>query len=115
MSRQLEIDGTLFRIQAIITGMSTPKGAGIHKSYPIAIDELSRGKLRYTSKFAVPLGTTMCISALRGGQPILMITEVFGNQRTMTGQYSVGCRILYAESDFSLAPWLKSYSISMIN
>lgn len=95
MSQELAVPGKLFGNQAAITAMYTPKGAGIHKSYPVEIAELGISELRYRSKFAVPVGTTLCISAVRGNRLIRFLVEVVGNQKNITAEYSVGCKILY--------------------
>ena len=119
MSYRLEINGKLFKIQAIITAVATPQGGSIHKRYQIEIDELSTEELRYTSKFAVPVGTTIGMSVFRGEQSTRIFVEVLENEKTIAGKYSVYCRSLYdhyqQDDEFLLNLRLKSFPISVIH
>lgn len=84
--------------QAAVTDMYTPQGDWIHRTYKLQLEELGAGNLHYTSKFSIPIGTKLYINVGVEGEKVRLLAEVFGNQRSGNGKYSVGCLILYESS-----------------
>ena len=75
------------------TGIVTPKGNDIRKSYQLPLEDLSAGGLRYSSKFAIPIGTRMDLIFQLVDRQVRVTAEVVRSQRTPNGRYDIGCKV----------------------
>lgn len=90
------------KLQTTVTDIYTPKGEWIHRTYKLELEKLSVSDLRYTSKFPIPIGMKLFINVIFQREKVRFLIEVFENQRVGNGKYSVGCKILFENSEQDL-------------
>jgi len=76
------------------TGIVTPQGNDVRKSYQLPLEDLSAGGLRYTSKFAIPVGTRLDLIFHLDDRTVNATTEVVRSQKTDAGRYDIGCKFV---------------------
>ncbi|MDR3561537.1 MAG: PilZ domain-containing protein [Negativicutes bacterium] len=76
------------------TGIVTPKGNDIRKTYQLPLEDLSAGGLRYASKFAIPLGTRLDLIFHLDDRKVGATVEVVRSQKTADGKYDIGCKFI---------------------
>lgn len=75
-------------------GMITPQGCDIRKCYPLPLEDLSGGGLRYTSMFAFPLGTRLALVLKLNDSPLGLTAEVVRARKNGEGRYDIGCKFV---------------------
>jgi len=76
------------------TGIVTPKGHDVRKSYQLPLEDLSAGGLRYSSKFAIPVGTRLELVFQLDDRQVRATAEVVRAQKTTDGRYDIGCKFV---------------------
>lgn len=76
------------------TGIVTPKGNDIRKSYQLSLEDLSAGGLRYASKFSIPLGTRLDLVFQLEDRKVRATVEVVRSQKNLSGYYDIGCKFV---------------------
>jgi hypothetical protein len=76
------------------TGIVTPHGNKICKSYQLLLEDLSAGGLCYISKFAIPDGTILDLDIQYADRSVPVTVEVVRARRNETGDYNIGCKFI---------------------
>lgn len=76
------------------TGIVTPKGNDIRRSYQLPLEDLSAGGLRYTSTFAIPIGTRLDLVFHLNDRVVNVTAEVVRSQKNESGRYDIGCKFV---------------------
>ena len=74
------------------TGITTPQGEHLLRSYQLPLEDISAGGLRYTSKFAIPLGTKLDLVFQLADRKVRATVEVVRADKNDAGAFDIGCR-----------------------
>lgn len=76
------------------TGIVTPHGNQIRKSYQLQLEDLSAGGLCYISKFAIPNGTRLDLVVQYADRSVPVTVEVVRARKNENGGYNIGCKFV---------------------
>lgn len=76
------------------TGIVTPQGDLLRRSYQLNLEDISAGGLRYISKFAIPLGTRLDLVFQLADRKVRGTVEVVRVAKNPSGGFDVGCQFV---------------------
>jgi hypothetical protein len=76
------------------TDIITPHGSHVRHGYQLQLEDLSAGGLRYTSKFAIPVGTRLDLVFQLAERQVRGTVEVVRTQPNPAGNYDIGCKFV---------------------
>lgn len=76
------------------TGIITPQGVHLRRSYQLPLEDISAGGLRYTSKFAIPVGTRLDLVFQLADRKVRGTVEVVRAEKNKAGAYDIGCKFV---------------------
>ncbi len=83
-------------LRSVITavGFTTPQGTHLRRSYQLPLEDISAGGLRYTSKFAFPVGTRLDLVFQLADRKVRGTVEVVRAVKNKSGTYDIGCQFV---------------------
>lgn len=75
-------------------GFTTPQGVHLRRIYQLPLEDIGAGGLRYTSKFAFPVGTRLDLVFQLADRKVRGPVEVVRATRNNSGTYDIGCQFV---------------------
>jgi hypothetical protein len=79
------------------TDITSPEGKRLRRGYKLPLEDLSASGLRYSSRFAVPVGTKLDLLFQLADQQLKITAQVVRTQKNSAGSYDIGCTFVGLE------------------
>jgi hypothetical protein len=83
-----------FKTVMTAVGFTTPQGVNLRRNYQLPLEDISAGGLRYTSKFALPVGTRLELVFQLADRKVRGTVEVVRSIKNKSGAYDIGCQFV---------------------